>query len=233
MVALWRMLPAAAVLQSAKTLAARGQPASAPFLLSVKWHLEEFPERFQPGVSTPMHFPAPHRHSAPKLGLLQEGQALVKALMMLGSRPNMVMLRPSIVRWMATLDPAIIAATLRICADLQLSIDDSTVALILRDTAAALSVRLRLPASLHAAASGTSPFVCMQGSNEAGAVQVVTALRHLHQHAAEPTSELAYAQARPLVPVLDAACRRLLQLFAMPEQQAQVRPMDLQTALLV
>ena len=71
---------------------------------------------------------------------MQEGQALVQALVQLGSRPNLVSLRPSILRWMATLNPALVAATFDICASLQLSMDDSTVALVLRDAAQAVQV---------------------------------------------------------------------------------------------
>ena len=66
----------------------------------------------------------------------------MQALVRMGSRPNLVSLRPSILRWVATLDSTVIAATFDICASLQLSMDDSTVSLVLADAAHAAAVRM-------------------------------------------------------------------------------------------
>ena len=51
---------------------------------------------------------------------------------------------------------------------------------------------------------------------------VLTALQHLYRHAAEPASELAYAAAQPLRPVLEAACERASALLVKQSMQDQV-----------
>ena len=65
--------------------------------------------------------------------------------------------------------------------------------------------------------------------------QMLEALQHMYRHAAEPASELAYAEARPLLPVLEAACQRVSALLnqhpgRLPEQQKVRQPHCHQTA---
>ena len=53
-------------------------------------------------------------------------------------------------------------------------------------------------------------------SDLAGLLQ---ALRHLYQHAAEPSSDAAHAQALPLLPVLVAACQHAVELLTSPARE--------------
>ena len=164
----------------------------------------------------------------PKLALtalVQASLELVQHLLQLGLRPNLVSLRASILRWTQTLDAVFIADTFRICASLELSMDSGTVALVLRDTALAVAVR-----SAGCLAAAVKPACCaaltrhVQMCDFSSLLSIVDALQHLYRHAAEPSSELAYAQAKPLVPVLAAACTRALELLLGEHQKVQVRP---------
>ena len=65
---------------------------------------------------------------------MQDSQRLVTTLIKLGLKPSLVPLRPSIRRWMQTLNPGMVAGTLHICASLGLSLEDTTVATILSST---------------------------------------------------------------------------------------------------